>query len=214
MLFATIYCFAMGQGPNRTFGKFKKQKGELELVCSEDCATVVLIYEKGTYINNVKAAIGFDHKYAVASDKANYIVFSIKPGIHTVSLPHGVNGAKDSYTVEPCQSEFQGFQGLCSMFSDIENYTISLGEDVTELEYNLSDVPYTNKMFAAQINYLTYQRDFKAGQTYYYKTFKIGNGLSLACGPLITETTKEDFEKLIAGKTIKGEGEAFFYMDN
>ena len=202
---------SVAQGPNRTFGKFKKLKDASEISASADYATIMLAYEKGTYINSVKAAIGIDDKYAVASDKGCYIEVKIPAGKHKISLAQGINDGETIHKVKECECENEGFIALCSMFSDWENYQIILGNDVTNLEYNLTNVPYTNKIFAYQVNYLTYERDFEAGKTYYYKTIKLAKGLSLSCGPLVTETTKDDFETVINGKNIKEKGKAYFY---
>lgn len=201
------------QGPNRTFGKFRKQKGKTELTCSDNCATIILIYEKGTYINTVKAAIGIDDTYALASDKGYYVEFKIPAGIHKISLPQGVNNGSEIYKVQECKCEDSLFIGLCSMYSDWDNYQIMLGKDISHLQYNLTNVPYTNKMFAYQINYLTYTREFKSGETYYFKTIKLSKGLSLSCGPLISETTQENFKIIVQGKNIKGKEEGIIYIN-
>jgi hypothetical protein len=203
------------QGPNRTFGKFKKQKGETELTCSENCATIILVYEKGTYINGlIKAAIGIDDKYALASDIKHYVEINIPAGIHKISLPQGINQGEVIHKVRECELSDTAFLGLCSMFSNKENYTIRIGSDITDLEYNLSKDPYTTEMFAYEINYLTYKRNFKAGKTYYYKSMKLTNDInSLSCGPLISETTYEDFEAIIQGKGIKGKEEGIIYFN-
>ena len=66
-------------------------------------------------------------------------------------------------------------------------------------------------MFAYQINYLTYKREFIQGQSYYFKALKLPKGMSLSCGPLITETSKDDFEVIIKGKNIKEKGEAYLF---
>jgi hypothetical protein len=201
------------QGPNRTFGKFKKQKGETELSCTTNCATIILVYEKGTYINTVKAALGIDDTYAIASDKAYYVELKIPAGKHKISLPQGINDGATIHKVEKGDCENSEFICLNSMYSDWENYQIMLGKDIFNLEYNLTNVSYTNKIFARQINCLTYERNFEAGKTYYFKTIKLAKGLSLSCGPLITETTKDDFEAIINGKNIKKKGEAIIYMN-
>lgn len=201
------------QGPNRTFGKFKKQKGDTELNCSDNCATIILIYEKGTYINSVKAAIGINDKYALASDKGYYAEFKIPAGTHKISLPQGVNGEGNIYKVREIECGDTEFICLESMYSDWENYRIKLNKNITNLEYNLTEVPYTNKMFAYQINYLTYKQNFESGKIYYFKTIKLAKGLSLSCGPLVTETTKDDFETIIKGKNIKSKGEGIIYIN-
>jgi hypothetical protein len=201
------------QGPNRTFGLFKKAKNSTELSCSENCATLVLIYEKGTFINSVKAAVGIDDTYAVAADKGCYIEMKIPAGEHKISLPQGVNDGDNIQKVIECEPTDTSFVALCSMFSDWENYSIQLRNDIFDLKYNLTGVPYTNKIFAYQVNYLTYTRNFKPGQTYYYKTIKLAKGLSLSCGPLVTETSRSDFESIIQGKTIKEKGEPIVYIN-
>ena len=195
------------QGPNRTFGAFKKTKEIPELNCTDNCATIVLVYEKGTFINNVKAAIGIDDKYAIASEKSYYAEYKIPAGIHKIMLPQGVNQAGTIHVVIKCESTDSNFIALCSKYSNMDNYQINIGKDITELEFNKMNDPYTTKMFASQINYLTYKRMFKAGQTYYYKALKLPNGVSLSCGPLITETSEADFNNIINGSKIKDKGE-------
>ena len=117
--------------------------------------------------------------------------------------------------MEKHKTEKIGFIALSSMFSNKDNYTILLGSDITNLEYNLTNVPYTNKIFACQINYLTYNRNFEAGKIYYYKSLKLPKNIgSLSCGPVITETTKKDFETILKGKNIKGKGKLFIYKSN
>lgn len=206
---------ANAQGPNRTFGKFKKQNGGTELTCSGNCATIILIYEKGTYINGlIKAAIGIDDKYALASDIKYYVEINIPAGVHKISLPQGINQGEVTHEVQECELSDTAFIGLCSMFSNKGNYTIRIGSDITDLEYNLSNVPYTTEMFAYEINYLTYKRNFEAGKTYYYKSLKLPNDInSLSCGPLISETTQEDFETIIQGKNIKGKEKGIIYIN-
>jgi hypothetical protein len=85
--------------------------------------------------------------------------------------------------------------------------------DSFDLEYKLSNVPYTNKIFAHQINYLTYKRNFKPNKTYYYKALRLPKGASLSCGPIITETTQKDFENILKGKNVKDKGELFLYKN-
>ena len=211
--FILLASIVHAQGPNRTFGKFKKQKGETELSCTDNCATIILVYEKGTYINRVKAAIGIDDKYAIASDKGYYVELKIPTGIHKISLPQGVNEGGTIHKVEKGECDNSEFICLTSRYSNWENYQIKLNKDISNLMYNLTDVPYTNKMFAYQINYLTYERNFEAGKTYYFKTIKLAKGLSLSCGPLVTETTKDDFEAVIKGKNIKSKGDGIIYLN-
>lgn len=213
LIFALIANIVNAQGPNRTFGKFKKQKGETELACSDNCATIIIVYEKGTYINSVKAAIGINDKFALASEKGYYVEFKIPAGIHKVSLPQGVNDGGTIHKVKQSECEDSEFICLVSMYSDWENYQIKLDNNITNLEFNLTDVPYTNKMFAHQINYLTYERNFESGKTYYYKTIKLAKGLALSCGPLVTETTKDDFETIIEGKNIKGKEDGIIFIN-
>ena len=202
---------ATAQGPNRTFGKFKKLKDPSEITATTDYAIIMLAYEKGTFINSVKAAIGIDDKFAIASDKGYYIEVRIPSGSHKIILPQGINDGSTIFKVKECECENEDYLGLCSMYSDWENYQIKIGKDITNLEYNLTNVPYTNKIFAHQINYLTYKRDFESGKTYYFKTIKLAKGLSLSCGPLVTETTKDDFETVVEGKNIKEQGNIYFY---
>jgi hypothetical protein len=209
----TISSITLSQGPNRTFGNFKKEKGNSEIICVDNCATIVLIYEKGTFINSVKAAIGIDDEYSLAVDKSYYAELKIAPGVHKIILPQGVNQGGTIHTVKECDAGEPGFTGLCSMYSNAENYTLKIGTDVTDLKYNLTDDPYTTRLFAGQINYLTYNRDFKAGETCYFKSLKLPGGLSLSCGPIVTETTQKDFEEIIKGKKIKGKGEAIIYKE-
>jgi len=147
-LLTVITAVSFAQGPNRTFGKFRKVKDKTEFICSDNCATIILIYEKGTYINTVKAAIGIDDKYLIASEKKYYVEYKISAGMHKVSLPQGVNQGETIHKMEKCETEKTGFITLCSMFSNKDNYTILLGSDVINLEYNLTNVPYTNKIFA------------------------------------------------------------------
>lgn len=215
LLLTIIVSASFAQGPNRTFGKFRKVKDKTEFICSDNCATIILIYEKGTYINTVKAAIGIDDKYSIASEKKYYVEYKISAGMHKISLPQGINQGETIHKMEKCETEKAGFIALCSMFSNRDNYTILLGSDITNLKYNLTNVPYTNKIFAYQINYLTYNRNFEVGKTYYYKSLKLPKNIgSLSCGPIITETTQEDFETIIKGKNIKGEGELFIHKSN
>lgn len=206
-----IVISANAQGPNRTFGKFKKIKKDTELTCTENCATIILAYEKGTYINSVKAAIGIDEKFAIAADKGTYIEFKINPGNHIVSLAQGVNDGGNIFKMKECSSDYENFTAIESMFTDVENYKIHFSKDISDLKFNLNDVPYTNKMFAHQINYLTYKKEFKAGETYYFKSIRIANGVSLACGPIVSETSKEDFDRIKSSKKIKGSGEYILY---
>ena len=211
ILFIIVTLPSIAQGPNRTFGKFKKQKDASEISATDKYATIMLAYEKGTYINSVKAAIGIDDNYALASDKGYYVELKIPAGKHKISLAQGINDGPNMYKVKECECETEGYIALCSMYSDWENYQIMLGDDVTNLEYNLTNVPYTNQIFANQINYLTCERNFEEGKTYYFKTIKLAKGLSLSCGPLVTETTKDDFEEVINGKNIKEKGNLYFY---
>jgi hypothetical protein len=200
------------QGPNRTFGKFRKLKDAEELTATSNYATIMFAFEKGTYVNPIiKAAIGIDDKYAIALKTGDYIEVKLPAGKHKISLAQGVNDGSTMHKVAECECEIEGYRGLCSMFSNWGNYRIMLGKDITNLEYNLTKVPYTNKIFAYQINYLTYERNFEEGKTYYFKTIKLAKGLALSCGPLVTETTKDDFETIIKGKKIKGKSKAYFY---
>lgn len=216
LLTVAISTALFAQGPNRTFGKFRKlnEKNKTEYICAENCATIILIYEKGTYINSVKAAIAIDDRYSIASEKGYYIEYKIPTGIHKISLPQGVNQGKTIHKMQECDSPSSSFIRLSSMFSNKENYIIQLGADITDLKYNRTNVPYTNKIFAPQINYLTYGRNFETGKTYYYKSLKLPKKIgSLSCGPIITETTQEDFEAIIKSKNIKGKGELFIHKN-
>ena len=198
------------QGPNRTFGKFKKLKDPSEITADAGYATIMLAYEKGTYINTVKAAIGLDDKFAIATDKGCYIEIHIPAGEHKVMLAQGTDQGGTIHNLEKCDCENDDFICLCSMFSNMGNYQIALKNDITDLLYNLSAPPYTNAIFS-YVKYLTYSRNFKEGETYYYKTLRLDNGASLQCGPIVSETTKADFNNSINSKKIKEKGEPYFY---
>jgi hypothetical protein len=109
---------SFGQGPNRTFGKFKKVKDKTQLLEPESYATIILIYEKGTFINNVKAAIGVDDQYAIASKKKCYVEYKISSGIHKISLPQGINQGKTIHKMQKYETNNPLFIGLQSRVYD------------------------------------------------------------------------------------------------
>lgn len=200
----------IAQGPNRAFGKFKKLKDHSEINCSDNCATLLIAYPKGTYINNVKAALCIDEKYAIATEKGSFIEVKIPAGKHKITLAQGVSDGV-RHEMEECESQYENFVAFCSNYANVEKYKIHIASDNSELNINLYNLTFTNKMFVPQMDYLSYSRDFKAGANYYFTTFVIGKGVSLSCGPILQETTQEEFELITGGKKIKGESEALYY---
>lgn len=190
---------------SRTFCKYKKVKSEPRITCTDNCAKIVLIYEEGTFINAIQAAIGIDSQFCVASEKRYFVEYGITPGVHNIMLPQGVLDANINNIILLCK-DTMGFKKLCNA-----DYEILLGGDVTDLKFNQLMYPCGSKMYMHQIYYLTYNRNFKAGEIYYYKAIKLPNGYSLACGPILIETTKEDFEKITTGEKIKGKSEVLVY---
>jgi hypothetical protein len=213
-LFVAFLCVSsFSQGPNQTFCKFKKVNDASADLCSSECARFVLIYEKGTFMNAIPAALGIDSLYVLTSEKGRYTEYQIPAGTHEVTIPQGIQQGSAYITIMDTirKEEFPGFIILHTISSSIGDYELYLSSESRDINFNLLLQPCNTKMIPHKVYYITFTRLFESGKTYYFKTIKLPGGYSLACGPIITETTGEDFERIVAGETIKEKGDPVLY---
>jgi hypothetical protein len=204
----------LAQGPNKAFSKFRKIKNK-EFTCTENCSEIVIIFEKGTFVNPIiKGGIGIDDKYALATAYGTYATIKIPAGKHSIIIAQGTeaNSNEKMFMDEsnlPEELDKNEFSSFCTKFSKFEDYCIAVSKLAENLVTNLKK-DYLQKILADRILYIQYELDLKANETYYFKALK--TKASFECGPIFSQTSKADFEKIKEGKTLKKEEDPLIYI--
>ena len=214
ILLIAIASISLGQGPNRAFSKYRKAKKQ-NLTCTENCAEIVIIFEKGTYVNPIiKGGIGIDDVYAVATEYGTYTRLKISAGKHKITIAQGVDSKNKhemylGYNELTEKIDTNRFYCIYSAFSNIDNYCISIGKESKNIIVN-QEKDYLQIAALDFTNYTTFDRNFEAGEVYYFKSIK--TGVSFNCGPIFSETTEMDYQGIIEGKAVKKEIEPLIYI--